>query len=221
MVKKRGFTLLELIVAMGILGLLIIALFEVFDFGSKAFREANIRQNAQGAMTRAYSVLRGELRRSHFRSISVVERATNVDDVEVRRDALSLGGLKDWHDPANYDELNGVPKWNRFILFYGTMDGKLVRTTVDLDNGDPSPVPFFDLDPERYLKDDPSINTGYQTGYRVISDSLEEFACTLYPGTDTVRVQCTLVQDRYRREKSLSQFELEVFPQNTWPKGDS
>jgi prepilin-type N-terminal cleavage/methylation domain-containing protein len=220
MVKVRGFTLIELIVAMGILGLLIIALFEVFDFGSKAFREANVRQNAQGALTRAYSVLRGELRRSHFRSISVLERATNVDDEEFRRDALSLGGLKDWHDPTNYDELNGVPRWNRFILFYGTLDGKLARTTVDLDNGDFSPVPFYDLDPERYLKDEPSANTGYQSGYRVISESLLEFRCTLNPGTDTVGVACTLRLTRQGRP-GRSQFELEVFPQNTWPKGES
>ena len=221
MVERKGYTLIELVVAMGVLAILSIALFEAFDFGSRSFREANTRQNAQGALTRAYSVLRGELRRSHFRSISVVERATIVEEEEVRRDALSLGGVKDWHDPESYDELNGVPKWNRFIIFYGTMDGKLVRSTVDLENGDPSPVPFYDLDGERYLKDDPSTNTGYQTSYRVISESLREFECTLYPGTDTGRVECALEIDRRGREKGLSQFEIEVFPQNTWPKGDS
>lgn len=218
---SRAFTLLELLIGMAVLGLLIITLFQAFDFGAKAFREATTRQDAQGATTRAYTVLRGDLRRSHFRSISTVERATTVEEEEVRRDALSVGSLRDWQDTASYDSLNGVPKWDRYVLFYATMDGKLVRTTVDLDSPDFSPTPFYDLDPHRYLQDDPSTNTGYQSGQRVLCENLLEFRCSLQPAHDTVQVQCTLLQKRDQRRMGRSGFELDIFPQNTWPKGDA
>ena len=218
-VGKAGFTLLELLVSMAVFGGLIITLFSIFDFGANAFREATEKQDSQQAITRAYTSLRGELRQSHFRSISTLERSTSVDGEEFRRDGISIGTLKDWSDSNNYDEINGVPKWNRYVLFYGTLGGKLVRSTVDPDQTDFSPVPLRNFT-EQFLSEDPTSNPDSQTSYRFMAEDLLSFECELKPATDTVRIECTLMRKR-NNEPGRAQFELEVFPQNTWPKGES
>ena len=221
--RSSGFTLLELVVACGMLGILIIALFQAFDYGSNAFQQASSRQDAQGQATRVYTGLRDELRQSHFWMVSSVDRAVNVDGAEFDRDALVVGGLRDWSDPTNFDQVNGLPEWNRYMLYYGTQEtdyGKLVRATVDPPwmDSDHSPAPFHDMEPERYLKDDPAANTGHQTSYRILTEDLLEFKVSLDPAVDIVSVRCAFEKER-KGQKDRSEFEIKVFPQNTWPKG--
>ena len=215
----RGFSLLEVLVATGILGLLIVAIFSAFDYGSRAFRQANARQDAQGVSTRVYTLLRDDLRQTHHWMASVSERALNIDDTEYRRDGLCFGTLEDWSDPESFDQQNGVPEWDRYVLYYGTLDGKLARTMIShptLD--DHSPAPFTELEVDRYMKDDPATNTGHQSEYRVLTDSLMEFKAETSVETGTVSVRCLFQRDR-RERKERSEFQLQVFPQNTWPKG--
>lgn len=221
MVKSfRGFSLLEVLVGMAVLSGLIIVLFQVFDFGATAFREANAKQDARGALSRTYTLLREELRRSHFRTVSVVKREVAVDEETYSRDAVCLGALRDWNSPESFDEFNGVPKWDRYIVFYGTLNGKLIRSTVDVDDAEFSPVPFYDLSTDLHLKDDPSQNSLYQTGFRVLSEELLNFRCELKPATDIVHVECSIMI-KQNQKTGESQFELDVYPQNTWPKGDN
>ncbi|MCA9777853.1 MAG: type II secretion system protein [Candidatus Eremiobacteraeota bacterium] len=222
--RRRGFTLVELIVACAMLGVLIIALFQAFDYGSNAFQQATRRQDAQGQATRVYSSLRDELRQSHFWMASTVDRAVNVDDTEYDRDALVFGSLRDWSDEENFDHINGLPEWNRYMLYYGTQEtdyGKLVRATLDPPwmDSDHSPAPFKEMEPERYLKDDPASNTGHQSSYRILTEDLLEFKASLDPALDIVTVRCVFEKER-KGQKNRSEFEIKVFPQNTWPKGE-
>jgi type II secretory pathway pseudopilin PulG len=220
MVRARAFTLLEVLIAAGMLGILTIALFRAFDYGAKAFRTATDKQDAQSATKQIYSGLRDALRRSHFRSISLTERLVMLEDKEYRRDALCMGDLKDWSAEASYDELNGLPKWDRYVVYYASRDGKLVVSNVDPDRPDFSPAPFGDLDEAKYLRDDPNSNTGYQSSFRILSRDVLEFRCLANPANDTVRAECLLeIETRGRKRKT--EIDLQVFPQNTWPKGES
>lgn len=218
--KSRGFTLLELILATSMLALLIIALFEAFDYGAKAFQLATSKQDSQAALTRAYSSLRDDLRRSHFRSVSRLERVVSHEGAEYRRDGLCMAGLIDWEADTSFDEINGLPKWDSYILYYATQDGRLVRSKLELDRPDYSPAPFADLEESTYLNDDPRTNTGYQKSFRVLASGLLDFRVQSDVPTDTVSVRC-LLELTSRGKKNRSEFELEVFPQNTWPKGES
>ena len=220
MVKRKassGFSLLEVILASAMLGLLTLAIFRAFDYGATAFKKATSRQDSQAALRSVYGLLRDDLRKSHFRTLSTLERSTTQTDQTYRRDALSLASLKDWSAEESFDDINGLPKWDRYYLYYATMEGLLIRTTIDHDRPDYSPVPFFDLDEDRYLKEDPAFNSGYQTSYRVLSRKLLEFRGDLDPARDVVEVRCVLQNESEKR----NEIALTVYPQNTWPKGDN
>lgn len=214
--RQRAFTILEVLVAGLLFGLLSTALFQAFRYGSVAFQRASSRQDAQSALRTAYLSLRDDLRKSHFHSISVLPRTQRKGDLEVRRDALCLAGVKDWSAAASFDAVNGLPKWDRYILYYGTASGKLVRTLIDLDRPDYSPSPFDDLDPDTYLQEDPALNRGYQSSFRIMTRDLDVFECRTEPASDQIEVGLLLV-DRQGRKNEV---RLTVYPQNTWPKGE-
>lgn len=212
---ERAFTLVELLLVLGLFSILTVALFQAFDFGARAFRQATSRQDAQSALRKAYTSLRDDLRKSHFQTLTLVSRTASEDGNEYPRDALALAGLKDWSAEESFDAVNGLPKWDRYIVYYGTLDGKLVRTYIDHDRPDYSAVPFPDLDPDIYLNDDPASNRGYQSTYRVLSGDLLELSAQLDPARDTVVVNCVLRSKKGKR----NQVVMAVYPQNTWPKG--
>lgn len=214
---NRGFTLLEVILACAMLGLLTLAIFRAFNYGATAFKKATSRQDSQAALRSVYGILRDDLRKSHFRTISTVERSTLVEDEPYRRDGLCLASLKDWSAEGSFDDINGLPKWDRYLLYYGTLEGLLVRTTLDHDRPDYSPAPFPDLDEDRYLREAPESNTGYQTSHRVMSADLLEFRSELDPARDMVDIRCLLKHKSGRR----NEINLTVYPQNTWPKGEN
>lgn len=218
--EDKGSTLVEMLLALGLLSLLTVALFEAFDFGATAFRTATEKQESQGAYTRAYTALQKDLRQTHFRSTSVLQRELEVDDEFVRLDGLSLGSLKDWDDPASFDAINGLPKWDRYIIYYGTTTRRLVRSAVDPSLPDFSPAPLADFEADDYLNDDPEENRLAQTSYKFLSDNLKSFQVERDITTDTVSVRGIIEIARSRRTYH-TEFQLQVVPQNTWPRGDS
>lgn len=214
--RVRGFTILEVLVASLLFGLLSTTLFQAFRFGALSFQRAATRQDAQSALRMAYFSLRDDLRKSHFHTVSLLARNFQIEGRELRRDALVFGGLKDWNSTESFDAVNGLPKWDRYILYYGTRSGLLVRAHIDPDRPDFSPNPFPELEPELYLREDPSLNRGYQSGFRTLSRDLLSFECSTEPATDQVQVRC-LLQNASARKSEVS---LTVYPQNTWPRGE-
>jgi prepilin-type N-terminal cleavage/methylation domain-containing protein len=217
--RKRGFTLVEILLAMGLLSLLSIGLFSAFDYGATAFRHATSQQENQGALTRAYTTLRDDLRQTHFRSVSVKQRTVEVEGEHLSRDGLCFGGLKDWDAEESFDAVNGLPKWDRYLLYYATQKGLLVRSEIDPAFPDFSPAPFGSLDETEHMQEDPAFNAGNQIAYKIVTNTVKEFAVELDPGSDTVLVSCVL-KLRHRDRTDLTEFELEISPQNTWPRGD-
>lgn len=214
--RSRGFTVLELLVATTILGMLIGAVFFAFDYGARSFRISNSRQSVQGDLTRSYTSLREDLRKTHFRMVSAIERTQVVDGENVRRDAICLGGLQDWSSPSSFDEVNGLPKWDRYMLYYATADGKFVKAYLDPAVPDFSPV-TFDLDQNLHLNDDPATNDSVQSGYVVLSTNCHEFETALEPAQDRVDLRLSITEDGGREDTS-AEVRLQIIPKNTWPR---
>lgn len=217
MTRHRGFTILELLVASFVLALLVTGIFFSFDYGARSFRISTARQGIQGELTRAYDSLRHDLRRSHARTVTIVPRTVTVDGTPRRRDGLCLGGLIDWNRPESFDAVNGLPRWDRYILYYATADGQLVRSYLDPADPDFSPVAYDPLDPNLHMKDDPASNGGEQTGYSVLSRSLLEFQADTVPFTDRVTVRIAVAETNGRSTEAAD-VTLDIAPQNTWPR---
>lgn len=205
----KGHTLIELLVGMAILALLIGVIFLAFDYGTASFRRANDRQGAQGEMARALTAMQADLRRSHYRTITALTL-----NASPRRDALALGSLKDWRDPGSFDGVNGLPKWDRYVLYYATSQGWLVRALLDPTAPDHSPVAFANLDPASFCHDDPGLNLAPQTSFTVLTRAVDEFQAEAPPFAEHVEVRLRLDPDHRQRLES----RLDITPENTWPR---
>jgi prepilin-type N-terminal cleavage/methylation domain-containing protein len=211
---QRGFSLIEVLITSSILVFLMAAVFWAFGFGSRAFFRSTTQQNAQADMTRAYSKIRKDLRQTHFRSVHTKER-TFPDSR--RRDAVCMSSLKNWHDEASFDEKNGLPKWDRYVVYYGTASGHLVRSLLDPEFPDFSPAPFWELSDGEHLNDNPTNNNDLQSSYQVISRSVQQFEIQLDPSRDMVLVKFLLKSEQGRKTET-SELRFDVSPQNTWPQ---
>lgn len=212
--RPRGFTLIEILVTVTMLLLLMGAVFWAFDYGTRAFYRSNTQQNAQAEMTRAYSRIRKDLRHTHFRSVLIRERTMDT----FRRDALSLASLKNWSDEESFDELNGLPMWDRYVVYYATDSGKLIRSLLDEDFPDFSPAPFSQLSDSDHLNENPNNNdSSLQTTYQTISRSVEVFQVSLDPSQDMVFVKI-LLNSKGGRKTEKSEIRFDISPQNTWPQ---
>jgi hypothetical protein len=213
-VNRRGFSLIEVLLTSGILMFLVLAIFFAFDYGSRAFYHSTTNQNAQGEMTRAYSKLRKDLRQTHFLSVST--RIRTFD--ETRRDAICLGSVKNWSDEESFDEINGLPKWDRYIVYYGTNSGQLVRALLDLEYPDFAPAPFLDLSEPDHLNENPDYNDNeLQSSYQIVSRRLNTFEADLEPSRDMILIRIKLKSDQGRKTET-SEIRIDVSPQNTWPQ---
>lgn len=220
--SARGFTLLEMILASAMLGLLILAIFRAFDYGANAFRRATSKQDAQAAIRSVYGLIRDDLRKTHYTSVSQfpalpLTRVISVDGKDRHRDGLCMASLKDWSNTDSFDDINGLPMWDRYVLYYGTMEGRLIRSNIDPDTPDFSPAPFADLDGARHMNENPDDNSLRQSSYRIMTTELLEFKVELNPARDTVSVLCLLES----KNKKMNEISLTVYPQNTWPKGEN
>lgn len=217
--KHKGFTLVELLISASILIFLVGAVFFAFAYGTRAFHQSNTKQNAQAEVTKLYLRLRQDLRQTHYRSVSSVVRTFTVPSGNVRRDALCMSGVRNWKDPNSFDEVNGLPKWDRYVLFYGNQAGKLIRTNIDPSFPDFSPAPLGELSELSHMSENPINNVAEQTSFSIISRSLESFIIELEPGRDMVLVRCLMKQGTGRKTESV-ELKFDISPQNTWPKAE-
>ncbi len=215
--RRSGFSLLEMILCVTILSGLVLSIFWAFEYGAKAFTLSQTRQGVQGELLRISSAMMDTLRHSHIRTVSCLVRELNFDGEVHRRDGLCLAGVKDWRSLESFDQVNGLPKWDRYVLFYGTFDGKLVRCHLDPPNPDYSPVPFPDLVAEDYLNDEPSSNRSPQFGFSVLSVQIKDFVVEKRVAENSVLVRLKL-QEARARSPETAEFELRISPQNSWPK---
>jgi prepilin-type N-terminal cleavage/methylation domain-containing protein len=211
---QRGFSIIELMVTLSVLLALIGSVFFAFDYGTRGFYQSTRRQDAQAEMTKSYLKLKADLRQTHFRSVLVRERGSGDE----RRDAVCFSAVRDWRSPESFDSLNGLPKWDRYITYYGTPSGSLVRSLLDPEFPDYSPFPFHGLSEADHLNETPGINEPeLQSGYSVITTRLERFEASLDRDKEMVLVIMVL-KTQEGRTAETSELQFDISPQNTWPR---
>lgn len=167
---RRGFTLLEAVLGVGLLALLSLAVFGLFRFGSDHFRIGVMRNDLQGQGRRAITLLQKELPRSSYPSVGVFNSGLNPP-----RDAISFATLSDWNDPVLFDPAGGRPEWDRYYFFFCTTDmprGRLGYAVVD--PGGEAKTPWANMATFTPVVAPPSV-AGELTRVTLLAESVERF----------------------------------------------
>lgn len=134
--KRRAFSLIEVVLSMFLLGIVSLILFEVFRVGTGYFRVAVLRQGSQGTARRALTALERSLLQAYPEAVSLlndVSRTVTVNGATFHRDAICLPDLSNWGDMSLFNAA-GMPIWNRYAVCYATRDvplGQLVMLQID------------------------------------------------------------------------------------------
>jgi len=199
MSRLKGFTLIESLVTIAVLGGLVLVIFAVFQVGATGFRVGTNRLDLQGDLRRLMAPLRKDLQNSSFQSTSFVSQSINVPSrpprpnptVTVQRDGLSMNGLLQPEDDDSYNKDSGLPIWDCYICYFATLDqpdGKLVRMVLRDPSHDVLSRPL-NLGPA----DLSSANRDLlQNNLKVLSDQMMEFGVTLDQSNQLVRLHLRL-----------------------------
>jgi prepilin-type N-terminal cleavage/methylation domain-containing protein len=244
---KRGFSLLELLVSMAMLGVLTSFLFGVFAHSTALFKLGNSRGNLQAEMRRLIASLGRELTHTSFYSLAVqkslplaVQHEYN-QTIQVQRDALSCAALKDPMAPSSYNSLTGFPNWDCYTIYFASNEvpyGKLIRLRVDspFDAAGPNSEPF----PLRGGAGAAAVDylTGILAAFptpggatpllpdstRLLTKQLMGFDVSVEAGNQLVRIRLVLRGDEGRitgggkSTAELLEGKLVFKPENTWPR---
>ncbi|MCA9793242.1 MAG: prepilin-type N-terminal cleavage/methylation domain-containing protein [Candidatus Eremiobacteraeota bacterium] len=229
---KRGFSLLEMMFAVALFALLMIMVFAFFQYATRSFQLASVRQGIQSDGLRVMNSLQGDLRRTAESTITLEARpaTVTVDGATPRRDAISVAGLYNWNDASNTDNFDpgtGQPRWNRYIVYYATRNeegGHLYKLVLEPAPPPVAPVPLPLTELQDNSKDDPSLNIfqGGNPAFVQLARNVQEFSFENKSGT--IVVHLTLRERRGARPNSASGSGVEVFelvtavrPENTYP----
>ncbi len=230
MKTRRGFTLLEAMFTVLIMGGLIAILAGVFSIASSNFKLGTTRLQLQGELRRILAPLRRDLRNSSFHSTATVEGSASVaarppdaaPTVTVRRDGLSMAGLKEPGRDSSYQADDGKPLWDCYLLYFATLDnpnGKLVRAVLDDSPPRPLAKPLNPFTTANLSMSDPAL---VANGLRVLSEQVLAFEVELEPPTQMVHAHIKLRGKEGRREgKSTAEIlevKISLRPANTWPR---
>ena len=204
-------SLIELIISLSMLSLLLLLIFATFEMGTRLFRDTSVRQSSEMELRGIKLMLERDINLSNFWHSNI--NSSPREMAGQKRDALSLVSLNNWDDPANYDPVSKRPAWNRYIVWYGTLEpkGRLVRQAVDPPLGG-SPYfngPYAALSTN--LSDNPLSNQ-HLVYSRVLTDNLREFQTETRFQNGTIRVRIRLQASGSKRPQSMENTEdhLEV-----------
>lgn len=230
--KSRGFSLLESLVTIAVLGGLVIVIFAIFEVGVTGFKVGGNRLDLQGDLRRLLTPLRKDLQNSSYQSLSAVAvSAANIPlkppkatpAATVQRDGLSMNGLRNYQDEDSYDGDSGLPIWDCFICYFATLDspdGKMVRMLLRDPSRDTLSVPRG-LSPSDLSLSNPDL---LASNIRVLSDQVMEFGVTLDPSNQLVRLHIKLRSKVGRQQMGgrslveILEIDTTVDPANTNPR---
>ncbi|MGE0488041.1 MAG: type II secretion system protein J [Vulcanimicrobiota bacterium] len=229
---RRGFSLLELMFAVALFSLLMIMVFAFFQYATRSFQLASVRQGIQSDGLRVMNSLQSDLRRTAESTITLDPRlaTVTVNGTTPRRDAISLGGLYNWTDASNTDNFDpgtGQPRWNRYIVYYATRNEEgahLYKLVLEPAPPPIAPIALPLVDLQDASRDDPSTNVfqGSSPAFVLLAKNVQEFSLENKAGT--IQVNVTLRERRGARPNSGQGSGEEVFelmtgvrPENTYP----
>ena len=167
---RRGLTLLETMIAGGLLLLLTAAMFVIYQRGASAFAKGEARSEMLAHLQNATVRLEQDLSRSVYGSLSITADAT----------AFACLSPVDGEDPQQFESLSGRPVWRRYVVYWwdpGT--NEVYRREVPLDAGSPEETTPGPID--NYGSGDPLAF--YFNDGRVVARDVSAFAVRA-PGPD-------------------------------------
>ncbi|MBN9413980.1 MAG: prepilin-type N-terminal cleavage/methylation domain-containing protein [Candidatus Eremiobacteraeota bacterium] len=229
---RRGFTLLESLITIAVMGGLVLMVFAVFEVGVTGFKVGGNRLDLQGDLRRVLTPLRKDLQNSSFQSVSTVSvTADNIPlkppnpspAATVQRDGLCMNGLRNSQDDDSYDNVSGLPIWDCFVCYFATQDspdGKMVRMLLRDPSRDTLGIPR-PLSPSDLSLSNPDL---LASNVRVLSDQIMEFGAVLDPANQLVRLHLKLRSKVGRQQMGgrslveILEIETTVDPANTNPR---
>jgi hypothetical protein len=214
---------------MGMLALLTGLLYAAFEVGTRVFRDTSVRASSENQFRGIKLLFERDV---HHTNIWLVNkngtpRTVTVDGQDYQRDALSMGTLSDWNDPANFDDVGLAathrPLYNRYIVWYATTDtprGSLFRQLVD-PAGTVITTPYNVLGTN--LRADPSLNDNV-VYTRVMSEDLLGFETDFRFQDGTLSAKVTLQAEgglrpgTQTRTRENLQVRFTFQPKNNFPQ---
>ena len=223
--RNRGNSLVELMLALGLLAMLSAVLYLIADLGIRSFQRAIVRHNIQADTQRVAYRLTEDLRRSHFFTVSTIEAQSSLGNYE--RDAICMAGIKDWTNPAALDPANNRPRWDRYFLYYCARQAgdepvtSLYRCSVKPTNpNDMGQFAFPSLNPSVHCKPNPSTVAEFES-FSKLSDLVESFSATSVENSQwriTVRLrQRGAIKRGGKSIDEVQETVIQIKPENTFP----
>lgn len=225
MKKTRASSLLELIFALGLLGMLSVVFFLILDMSLRSFQRAIVRHNIQADTQRIAYRLTEDLRRSHFLTVSTVEARSSQNNFQ--RDAICMAGVKDWTSASAIDPANNRPKWDRYFLYYCVRQAgdepvtALYRCAIKPASAQEiGQFAFPSLNPSVHCKPNPETVAEFESFTR-LSDLVESFTTTSVDNsqcriTFRLRQQGAVRQGKHSLDE-VQETTIQIKPENTFP----
>lgn len=225
---RAGFTLVEALTTLLVFGFFMMVLFLTISWGFRSFSLAVAKSDVTTEARRMSLFVERELRSSTYFSLTLVQRKVGDN----QRDAICFVSRNDWSAPEAYDRLNGIPKWNRYYVYYATLRspfGEFVRLAINPTNpaeiGSFPYAPFTDPHTQNnYLLDNitaysqPDVESA-----RVVASSVQSLEMKKIVTTQELEIRLLLRQNGMmaahrpdgHREGGTFELQYRVQPQNT------
>lgn len=140
----RGFSFPEAVVCIALLGMLVLCLFAVVNFGFQAFGLGNSRMGVLAEFEGLAAMLRRDIECSTYSSIKIKDDSSRTVSVSTSsgthqetRHLLCMVGMSEWGRPEAFATQDGEPIWNRYWLYHADLavpQGSLYRLEIEPDN---------------------------------------------------------------------------------------
>lgn len=229
--RARGFTMLESLITIAVLGGLILVVFAVFEVGVSGFKLGNNRLELQGDLRRLLAPLRKDLLNSSYQSVSTLPVTVEVPqnppfanpEVTVHRDGLCFNGLRDMSSADSYNADSGLPEWDCYVCYFATKDspdGKLARILLK------DPAHTTRSDPRNLQSSDLSLASPdiLNNSVKVLSDRVMEFEATQDESNQVVNLHIRMRSKVGHHEMGgrstveILEIRTAINPTNTFPR---
>jgi hypothetical protein len=230
--KRRAFSVLEIVFSMAIMAFVMVGIFWVFDMGQQSFHFVSLRQGLQAEARIAYLQMHTDLRHSSYVSVTALARTVGVvlprqESKGVQtldRDGLCLAGVQDWSAASATDPITGFPNFDAYVVYYATSEpeGRLIRQLVTPAIVGPYLNSQFSLGSS--MNDNPILNVNRVGAGRILSQRVLSFQARR---DDSKRLVYVSLKFRAlggkkpgggARADETYELSLRSFPENTYPK---
>ncbi|MBS2036270.1 hypothetical protein JST97_14865 [bacterium] len=136
---KRGFSVLEAVLACALFSLASLCLFGLMQFGFRAFSMGGQRMGLQAEQEAILMHLRADLEFTTVSSLRVADGGPrnvvvplSVGPTNEPRHQLCCCGLTDWNAKNNYNPQSGLPNWDLYLIYQADLapQGSLFRVEM-------------------------------------------------------------------------------------------